>query len=253
MKVQNEILSNEKYMDLLTELVLEQEEDAELTIMADIPDSEINRVSAERAKSVWQNCRPLIRKSKQNTFSEGHTLKVLKRIINVAACAVLLAGLVFPVVLASNAQLRKNVYKLMINMQPSGVEISMDLDEEHTFVVPSEWKGKYFPTGIPKGFTSIDVSASGSLDLWDDSHHWITLEEKDPQSRVWIDTDGTTMESLNLNNKSAFLFEKKYQDGRRHYTAVVNLEDRYFVITTQNMTKAETVDIAESIRRVPGN
>ena len=253
MREQDPILSNEKYIDLLTELVLEQEAETDLSELMDIPDDEINRVSDERMKSVWQECRPLVRKSKNRTSSKGHTMKVLGRMINIAACVVLLVCLVFPVVLASNAQFRKNVYKLIIDMQPSGVEISMDLDEDQIFDVPSDWKGEYFPTKIPEGFVPTPIGNSGTLDLWDDSNHMITLEEKDPQSRAWIDTNGATMEPLNLNGKSAFLFEKTYQDGRKYHTAVVNLEDRYFIITTMNMTRTETVDIAGSVRRVSGN
>lgn len=253
MTEQNPILSNEKYIDLLTELVLEQEEENELSELTDIPDSEINRISDERMTSVWQKCRPIVRKSKNATSSKGHTMKVLGRMINIAACVVLLVCLAFPVVLASNAQFRKNVYKLIIDMQPSGVEISMDFDEDQSFDIPSDWKGEYYPTRIPEGFTTVDANNSGALDLWDDSNHMITLEEKDPQSRAWIDTNGATMEPLNLNGKSAFLFEKTYQDGRKYNTAVVNLEDRYFIVTTMNMTRTETVDIAGSIRRVSGN
>ena len=253
MKEQNPILSNERYIDLLTELVLEQEEENELSELTNISDSEINMVSGERAKSVWQDCRLLIRKSKGVSTSKDKTKKVLARIINIAACVVLLVCMIFPVVLASNAQLRKNVYKLIIDMQPSGVEISMDLDEDQSFDVPSDWEGEYFPTRIPEGFAPTPIGNSGTLDLWDDSNHMITLEEKDPQSRAWIDTNGATMEPLNLNGKSAFLFEKTYQDGRKYHTAVVNLEDRYFIITTMNMTRTETVDIAGSIRRVSGN
>ena len=116
MTEQNPILSNEKYIDLLTELVLEQEEENELSELTDIPDSEINRISDERMTSVWQKCRPIVRKSKNATSSKGHTMKVLGRMINIAACVVLLVCLAFPVVLASNAQLRKNVYwKMVVN------------------------------------------------------------------------------------------------------------------------------------------
>ena len=253
MKEQNPVLSNERYIDLLTELVLEQEEENEVSELANIPDSEINTVSDERAKTVWRECRPLIRKSKGVCTSKGNTKKVPARIINIAACAVLLVCMIFPVVLAGNAQFRKNVYKLIIDMQPSGVEISMDPDEDQSFDVPSDWEGEYFPTRIPEGFSPTAIGSSGTLELWDDADHMITLEEKDPQSRAWIDTNGATMEPLNLNGKSAFLFEKAYQDGRKFHTAVVNLEDRYFIITTMNMTRTETVDIAGSIRRVSGN
>lgn len=252
MKEQNPILSNERYIDLLTELVLEQEEENELLELANISENEINMVSGERVKSVWQDCRSLIRKSKDVNTAKGNTKKVLARIINITACVVLLVCMIFPVVLASNAQLRKNVYKLIIDMQPSGVEISMDLDDDQSFDVPSDWKGEYYPTRVPKGFSPA-AGNSGALELWDDSNHMITLEEKDPQSRAWIDTNGATMEPLNLNGKSAFLFEKTYQDGRKYNTAVVNLDDRYFIITTMNMTRSETVDIASSIRRVSGN
>ena len=139
-------------------------------------------------------------------------------------------------------------------MKPAnnGTTVQMVVDEDAAFYVPSYWTGSYYPSSVPSGFhpAALADNTGTSLEMWDQTQRILILEENFPQTIAWIDTDGAEVSSTTINGHSSYIFEKTQSSKQYSCTIVIDLEDRYYVISTLGITRAELMEIAGSVRHV---
>lgn len=74
------------------------------------------------------------------------------RVVQIAACIVLLLGIATPIAIANVDSVRTKVLQLLISVQSDHTELSLVADEAVAFEVPEGWQGSYFPSYIPEGY-----------------------------------------------------------------------------------------------------
>ena len=239
----------ERYVDILTDMALSLEEDEEIDTLIQIAENELPPESVEPKELIWQQFE---KKQKHSECNERKSLHILRIIADVAACFILLLTISFTVAMANNEWVRSNVYRLLFNSDTAGTTVQMAVDEELTFYVPSAWNGDYYPANIPDDFYTVSsMSNTGtSLELWDRNQRMLVLEENPPQAIAWIDTEGAEVSSTIINGHPSYIFEKTYPSQRYSCTIVIDLEDRYYIISGINISRAELLTIAESVRHI---
>lgn len=239
----------ERYFDILTDFALMQEENEEIDALMQAADRELPPVPDEHKQQIWNRFE---KRQKRNRYSSQKVLHMLRITADIAACFIVLLAISLTAAMANNEWVRSNVYRLLMNSGADGTKVEMVVDEEAAFYVPSFWTGNYYPSSIPDGFhTGAMTGNTGtSLEMWDQSQRMLILEENDPHTIAWIDTDGAEMSSTNINGHPAYIFEKMQSPQQYNCTIVIDLEDRYYVISALNIPQAELVEIAGSVRHV---
>lgn len=240
---------DKKYIEILTEIALNDEEDEEIDALIHAADHELPPVSDEHKEQIWH----LFKKNQRRTRNDGRKVLHFLRIAGDAAACLIVLLAVFVTVAAANSEwVRSNVYRLLMKPADNGSTVQMVVDEEAAFYVPSFWTGSYYPSSLPEGFRPAAAAdnTGTSLEMWDQNQRMLILEENAPQTIAWIDTDGAAVRSTNINGHPSYIFEQT-QDARQYNcTIVMDLEDRYFIISALNVSRAELMETADSVRLV---
>lgn len=240
---------DEKYINILTEIALSQEEDEEIDALIQAADHELPPVSDERKERIW---RQFEKSQKRANHDSRKVLHILRIAADAAACLIILLTISVTVAAANSEWVRSNVYRLLMKPANNGTTVQMVVDEDAAFYVPSYWNGSYYPSSVPAGFrpAALVDNTGTSLEMWDQTQRMLILEENSPQTIAWIDTDGAEVSSTTINGHSSYIFEKTQSSQQYSCTIVIDLEDRYYVISALGISRAELMEIARSVRHI---
>ena len=114
--------------------------------------------------------------------------------------------------------------------------------------VPAEWGGEYYPSYIPEGY-EFDEVIGGTLvrNVYYQSLHGdlLLFSEYGDTSSTRLDTENADVKFVMINGNPGMLVEK---NGRSTVTWSEN--DRYFVLSADNMSGDSVMIIADSIVRI---
>lgn len=240
---------DEKYINILTEIALGQEEDEEIDAMIRVADHDLPTVSYEHKEQIW---RQFQKSQKRANRDNRGALRILRIAADAAACLIVLLTISVTVAAANSEWVRSNVYRLLMQPANKGTTVQMIIDEEAAFYVPSYWMGGYYPSSVPEGFrpAALTDNTGTSLEMWDQNRRMLIIEENLPQKIAWIDTDGAEVSSTIINGHPTYIFEKTQFAEQYSCTIVIDLEDRYYVISALGISRAEMMEIASSVRHV---
>lgn len=171
--------------------------------------------------------------------------KHLPRLVNIAACLVIILCIAAPIAVAHVESLRVQVMRMLISIQKDHARLSLIEDEEASFSVPEEWKGEYYPSCIPEGFYIFDIDESSvSLTLKNDAGRYIHFAEKPEANNIGLDTEGAEFKTVMINGQEAALIAK---NGLAKITWCEG--DTYFIVTT-NISVNDCIKVAENVKKV---
>ena len=249
----------EAHLDAMIKLAFDLD-DAETTRrLLESPDSELTPDEERLADEILALA--LIRAEKEQKRSRQHDFartarRVLPFVINTAACIILLLAMAAPIALANSATFRSKVLQLIMELDEEKGEAYFSLvqDEDASFDVPEGWRGNYFPSYIPDGFTIYDWDpdfGAAFIEYRNGSANQLFFSEYSNGAGVVTGTDNAEMKEIDINGNPAYLIDGIASDGKTH---TVNIfwqnETNWFGVVAYGLSTDEALQVARSVRRI---
>lgn len=247
------------HLDAMLKLAFDLD-DAETTRrLLESPDPELTPDEEHLADEILALA--IIRAEKEQKRSRQHDFartarKVLPWIINTAACIILLLAMAAPIALANSATFRSKVMQLIMELDEEKGEAYFSLvqDEDASFDVPEGWRGNYFPSYIPDGFTIYDWDpdfGAAFIEYRNGSANQLFFSEYSNGAGVVTGTDNAEMKEIDINGNPAYLINGIASDGKTH---TVNIfwqnETNWFGVVAYGLSTDEALRVARSVRRI---
>ncbi|MBR3923305.1 MAG: DUF4367 domain-containing protein, partial [Kiritimatiellae bacterium] len=239
--------TQEEYLDTLVKLAFQQREALEIQKLFDDFEKESFEDEALAASAYEQFQKRIAKQSKQknNRLLAKRNRQIISRIIEVAACLVLVLGIAAPIAIANVESVRVKVMQMLIRIDEGHVSIDLTEDENAAFDVPGNWQGEYFPSYIPEEF-SIESISNRIADIY----------YKDANGRNICFSEYTISTSTDLNSENGII---TYDDVNGSIALVIELDNyvsivwsdgtKYFILDAE-LPKDEVLQIARSVRRI---
>lgn len=169
----------------------------------------------------------------------------IPRLIEIAACLVLILGIAAPFAVANVESIRVKVMELLISIQDDHTELQFVENDEKAFDVPADWQGLYYPSYIPDGFVLDDIGRYYSdVTYINEEGAMIYFNEYTQDDFVDVNSEDAVLSYELINGERALVAEQA------SYVIVTwAAEDRYFVVDADT-TKDEALAIARSVRKI---
>lgn len=183
--------------------------------------------------------------------------KFVPKIIEAAACMVLVIGIAAPIAIANVDSIRSKVMQLLIRFDWEKGEAHMNFveDESASFDVPADWPGDYFPSYLPEGFEVTWRSQLGFPCIEYQSktgQQVICYDEKGPDTTTVSGIEGGVISYVEINGHTAIVIETENPVDEAHYSVGITWDngEKWFDVNTSGLTKAEAVRIAQSVKKI---
>lgn len=205
-------------------------------------------VSEERAEATYKM---FLDKLAKQEVEEKRNARIVQfrrsipRIIQIAACLVLVMGIVTPFAVANVESIRVKVMELLISIQEDHTELSFVENESAAFDVPADWQGTYYPAYIPDEFSLVELGRINSYLRYENGQGtYIDFTEYSADDSVDINSENAELSYTTIHGANAFVIER--EDG---IIVTWGMEDKFFVLIS-NTTKDATLEIAQSVQRI---
>lgn len=239
----------DEYLDSLIRLAYKNAEALEAQRLMEEDDNASDPVPADDKDAVFQMFLDKMERLEGREQRKARVIpwkKALPRLVNIAACIVVILGIAAPFAIAYVEPIRVRVMQLLIDIKDDHTELSFVEDTDAEFYVPEGYMGRYYPTYIPEGFELTDVSV-----LFYDTTYQnkagakIYYSECTEDDEIDINTEGAILSHATVNGAEAFVAEQE-----TYVIITWALEDRYFVIIADTSLD-EALKMARSVRRIP--
>ena len=150
--------------------------------------------------------------------------------------------------IAGSGELRKAMFELIFIPRKTHTEIQFIEHEEKAFEVPDGWLGRYFPSFLPKGYETVQVTsaAEGSslVSFMNNDGDLMHFSENTSDTYTSIDTEDADVSNVLIRGYKGLMSVK---EGR--VILVWSADERYFVLNIDGDEKL-AIEIAESLRLV---
>ena len=247
----------EEYMDDLIRLVYKQDRLQEIR--------EIIERSKEPLTPAEEACGARVRqrmtaglaaadRNRRRTKRQSGLFRILPRIMEIAACLIVIVAIGTTIAVASNATFRSAVLQLLVHIdrEEGVVNIHFGENREEAFDVPAGWQGEYYLSRVPEGFEMVYMSTVKTLPtVWYETGDGrsITFDERDFSSAGTQGEEETDISYIMINDRQAVLVSGENPD-EPYYRVTWSNDEKWFTLDTQNMTRDETIELARSVRKI---
>ena len=246
----NKIILDEiqdQHLDTMIKLAFEYEDALEAQENSE-KNEEMPIIDAARKEDVWNKALEKIAEMEAEEKKKSRIVQFrrsIPRIIEVAACLILVMGIATPFAIANVEAIRVKVMELLIDIQEDHTELSFVENENVEFYVPAEWQGSYYPSYIPDGFY---LTERGKLNCYvtyeNEQGECIDFSEYSAEDSVSINSENAELSYTTINGVDAFVIERE-----NSVIIAWNSDDKFFVLTA-NTTKEEALEIANGVKRI---
>ena len=256
-KTEKNILE-EEYLDCLIKLAYDMDDmDKEQQIMAEAEDDEL-APDEFTVRRTWQMAQEKMNRLEQEEKKKKRISAVRRavpQVMKIAACLLLAVCIGVPVVIASSAEIRSRVIRMLLNIDPESNVAYFDFaeDPEQGFAVPADWLGQYFISSVPAGMEMVSCNPDA-----------VTVEFADPEGENGVKrgfefaelseaegsvagTKGASMKAVDINGREGSLFE--YPE-RGSVAVMWQNDEKMFTLNCWNMTADEALAVARSVRKI---
>lgn len=206
-------------------------------------------IDAARKEAVWNKALEKIAEMEAEEKKKSRIVQFrrsIPRIIEVAACLILVMGIAAPFAIANVEAIRVKVMELLIDIQEDHTELNFVEIDDKAFYIPASWSGSYYPSYIPDGFVMAEMSELYcDVTYVNEEGAKIYFSEYLQDDQVDINSEDAALSYASINGDNAFIIE-------RDNLVIVAWasEDRFFVIEAET-SKEEALVVADSVRRIP--
>lgn len=175
----------------------------------------------------------------------------LGRGLRAAACLVLAVGVAAPIAVATNADVRSRVLRLVMRFAPEYAELELAEDVGAAFTVPGDWTGTWYPSWVPERFGGPEINGviPSVRFVSADGREWLEFMECDENTTMNLDTEKADVEWANVEGRTVMVVSKGF-----NLDAVWSTDDRYLLafLTSLDGTpdEGELLRIVAGVRRV---
>lgn len=183
--------------------------------------------------------------------------KLFPRLIEAAACVVLVIGIVAPAAIANVDFIRSAVMRLLVRIDWEKGEAQMNFveDESASFDVPADWSGEYFPSYLPEGF---EIAWTSQLDVpcieytSKTGQQVISYNEMGPNTTAVNGIEGGVISYTEVSGHTAVVIETEAPVDMAHYYVGITWDngEKWFDVSTSGLSKAEALQIARSVKKI---
>ncbi len=250
-KQTNSMEFRNKHLDALLSITFKYKEEEERELKKILAEADQRKLTPEEEVFSQEIYAHFIKKIEDEEKKDSKRSRVDKRrryilrFIEVAACFVLILGIMAPFALANVDFIRAKVMELLIRIEEDHTDIDFIENEDSSFEVPASWKGSYFPAYIPEGFDLSETSNFFNEVIFKDTAgRELHFGEYTEDEQISLDSERAELSYERINSMDAFIIEKG--DFR---TIVWNNDERYFIIYT-NVPRELGLCVAESVQKI---
>lgn len=237
----------DQHLDTMIKLAFEYEDALEAQGNAEA-DEDMPIIDTARKEAVWNKASEKIAEMEAEEKKKSRIVQFrrsIPRIIEVAACLILVMGIAAPFAIANVEAIRVKVMELLIDIQEDHTELSFVENDDKAFYIPASWSGAYYPSYIPDGFVMTEMSEIYcDVTYINEDGAKIYFSEYLQDDQVDINSEDAALSYAAINGDNAFIIE------RDNFVIVAwASEDRFFVIEAET-SKEEALVVAESVRRI---
>lgn len=245
----------DQHLDAMLKLAFDHMDAKEIQQLVEEPDPELTPQEVEMADEIFLMALAKADKqvkTKKRQSRSSVMRRTLPRIIQVAAAIVLVFAIATPIAFATSAQFRSKVMQLLIEFdyEHGGVNYSFVENMEASFIVPAGWIGEYYPAYIPDGYSIWNMEEYvASVEYRSDGDEQIYFTELSDGATGYVGTDDTEISYVKIGNGPAQVIDG-YTESFHVVTVTWSVEDRWFMLTTYNISTQETLQIASSVKKI---
>ena len=176
------------------------------------------------------------------------TRMVLPRLGKALAILLIILAIGMPAAIATIPPVRARVMELIFETLRQYTRVSLREKAGTGVEVPAEWGGEYYPSYIPEGYEFDEVLGGThvrNVYYLSNKGHKLRFSEYGEGTSTRLDTENAVVKFFMINGNPGMLVEK---NGRSTVTWSEN--DRYFVLSADNMSGDSVMIIADSIVRI---
>lgn len=249
--------SEEQYIDDLIRMVYKQDRLREEKEIIEKSEGSLTPEQEEIETKIRERMQAELDKVDQQKAKEkrkSKILRILPKIMEIAACLIIVAAIGTTVAIAKNASFRSAVMQLLIHIdQEEGVaNIRFEENAGESFEVPADWLGEYYPSKIPDDFAMSYIFSDSEMPAVE----YNSMDDRrirfDENSYNTISTQGieeTDYTQIMINDRLAFMVSDDNPDDR-FYRITWSNDEKWFMLETNHMTKEETIDLVKSVRKI---
>ena len=205
-------------------------------------------VDEERAKATYDIFLDKLAKQEALERKQSRIVQFrrsIPRVIQIAACLVLVLGIATPFAVANVEAIRVRVMELLIDIQEDHTELNFVENEDAGFYVPANWQGSYYPSYIPAGFNLVEQGEfTCYVRYQDNAGQNIYFTEYNESDAVDINSENAALSYSEINGHDVFVIERDDM-----VIATWAVEDRYIVMETE-LPKDEALNVVQNVRRI---
>ena len=246
----------EQHLDALIRLAFEKEEEEAVRQLSTEPDADMPPEMEQAAMRAFTAAMEQAEKdAKENHSKEkkAKTRRLFFRVVEIAACLVLLAGIALPVAVATSAEFRSKVMQLLIKIDQDNGRAFFQFaeDDDASFPVVDGWRGEYYPSYIPDGFeVSLLYEDANYVEYSCNRTQSIVFSENSSDITSMIDYNVLSPQIIHINGTDAFYVYGQESDGNIFGAVVWQSDTKWFEVVAYNITENELLNVAGSIKKI---
>ena len=200
------------------------------------------------------------RKAKQQ--KRRTVLRVLDRVVRVAACLIVAVGIAFPIALANSEAFREQILQLVlsINTETGMAHVGMEpAKEEQTanvprMDVPDGGEGRFFPTFLPDDLPLVRCETTRgdhvhSEAYYADETRSLRFEEQDNLDGWNVRAADARVLTIYLHSVPGYLIDRQTEDT--HEVSIIWAEGKRMLrVTSIGLPADEAVLVAQSVKKI---
>jgi len=246
-EVKNETLRDE-HLDALIRLAFRREEERTYQQLMEENQQEYTTEEAAQKDAIFARAMEKFAAQEKQRKKRERVLRLKRsvpRIINVAACLVLVLCIAAPIAVARVEFIRVRVMKLLAEIQEDHTCLSLAENDEEAFWIPADWHGEYYPSYLPDDFLISWKSSLYNEIMWrNEAGDIIHYNESYEGDVISVDSSDARITDITLGGNEGLMIE---DDGKT--TVAWNDGEVYFVIWT-TLSADECIEIASSVKRI---
>lgn len=239
-------------LDQLLRLAFEYGTEKEIDAILAAGERALTPEEEARARQAYQKARQRItekeaaqkRAKRQSAFQ-----RVLPRLLQVAACIVLILGISAPIAIATVPSLRAKVVQMLVSIDAERGQADLRLVGESDIDYPAGWRGAFFPALIPKEFTlqSVDNLPNFFEALYTNKDGAeLYFAEMTADAEITAGTGDGILSYGEVNGSQAFIT----QSTTGPYVRIIwSGHDRWFLLDSTALSVDELLAIARSVKQ----
>lgn len=245
----------DEHLDMMLTLAFQQEqidEAQKIIQQTELDGSQTDEVIEKETLHLVHQKLDKLEQAEKRQATRQRIRRHLPKIIEIAACVVLVFGIAAPVAIANVASIRAKVMKLLIDIDENAGELNVHFEEDTQagFDVPAEWKGSYYPSAIPENMTLIECGEEDSfVEYSSEQGQMFSFAEYDHTTVMTAGTEGGSISYSTISGSLAYITETTDAEGLDVRVVWAN-DTNWFTLQTHNMSREETIQIASSVKKI---